>query len=224
VRLPEVVPGDAEIAEIIGIVGDVVYWPIDEPPGPDVYQPALQFSQAWMTVLARVRGSPAQVLADVRAAMLNVDPNLPMFDVASLDSLVRAGRADRRFVMVLLLAAALWSMVLAAVGVYGVTASWLEGRGRELAIRLALGAEPAGLVRRVMRSSLAKAAAGAAAGLLLSGFGGRLAQSLLFGVAPQDPVSLGAAAGVMLAVVAAAAYLPARRAGRVDPMHELKAE
>jgi ABC-type antimicrobial peptide transport system permease subunit len=75
-----------------------------------------------------------------------------------------------------------------------------------------------------MRSSLAKAAAGAAAGLLLSGFGGRLAQSLLFGVAPQDPVSLGAAAGVMLAVVAAAAYLPARRAGRVDPMHELKAE
>jgi hypothetical protein len=101
--------------------------------------------------------------------MLNVDPNLPMFDVASLDSLVRAGRADRRFVMVLLLAAALWSMVLAAVSVYGVTASWLEGRGRELAIRLALGAEPAGLVRRVMRSSLAKAAAGAAAGLLLSG-------------------------------------------------------
>ncbi len=224
VRLPDVLPGDPDIAEIVGIVGDVVYWPVDEPPGPDVYQPALQYSHAWMTVLARITGQPTSAIASIRAAVREVDPDLPMFDVASLDSLVRAGRADRRFVTVLLVTAALLSIVLAAVGVYGVTASWLEGRRLELAIRMALGAEPGGLVAMVMRSSLGQAAAGAAAGLLLAAGAGRVVRNLLFGVAPQDPANLAAAAGLMLAVVAGAAYLPARRAGRVDPLNELKAE
>jgi putative ABC transport system permease protein len=115
IRLPQVVPGDPEMAEVVAIVGNVLYWPPDQPPGPDVYQPALQFAQPFTTVMARVAPrvwreglfsttTRQPILEDLQRALGELDPNLPMFDAVTLDDLARAGRADRRFVSALLTA------------------------------------------------------------------------------------------------------------------------
>jgi putative ABC transport system permease protein len=224
VRLPAVVPGDPDIAEIVGIVGNVVYWPPDEVPGPDVYQPALQFSYLFTTLMVRAVGDPAQAIASIREAMRQADPNLPLFDIVTLEDKAAAGRGERRFLLLLLGVCAGLGLLLSAVGVFAVTASWLEGRRRELGTRIALGAQPRSLVRLVMRGTMLPAGVGAIGGLALGLAAGRLLQSLLFGVGPHDPATLGSAAAAMLMTSAVAAYLPARRALRLDPVREINDE
>ncbi len=224
VRLPAVEPGDADIAEIVGIVGNVVYWPPDEVPGPDVYQPALQFSYLFTTLMVRAVGEPAQAIASIREAMRQADPNLPLFDIVTMEDKAAAGRADRRFLLLLLGVCAGLGLLLSAVGVFAVTASWMEGRRRELGTRIALGAEPRSLVRLVMRGTMLQAGVGTIGGLALGLAAGRLLQSLLFGVGPHDPATLGLAAAAMLMTSAVAAYLPARRALRLDPVREINDE
>lgn len=224
IRLPEVVPGDPDVAEIVGVVGNVTYWPLDEPPGPDVYQPALQFSHPWTTVMARVAGEPSSFAGAMRAAVAEVDPHLPIFDVAPLEALAQAGRADRRFMSMLIGVCALLGVILAAVGSYGLTAAWFEGRRRELGVRAALGANPAALVKVVMTDTLQQCLVGLMVGVSLAVLAGRVLQSFLFGVTPYDAVNLIGAAAAMVGVTVAVAYLPARRAQRIDPLRELSEE
>jgi putative ABC transport system permease protein len=224
VRLPAVVPGDAEVAEIVGVVGNVIYWPPDEPPGPDVYQPALQFSYPFTTLMVRAAGDPAPVIAAVRNAVRQTDPDLPLFDIVSLADLARAGAADRRFLLILLATCAALGLLLSAIGVFAMTASWLEARRRELGVRVALGAHPTGLVRLVMRGTMSQAALGTIAGLVIAFAAGRALDASLFGVGPHDPLTLAGASVAMLSISAVAAYLPARRALRLDPVREINAE
>jgi predicted permease len=224
VRLPQVVEGDPDIAEIVGVVGNVIYWPIDEPAGPDVYQPALQFSYPFTTMMVRTAGDPAQAIPTIREAVRAADSNLPLYDVVTLEELGRAGEADRRFMSVLLAACAGLGLLLAVVGVYALAASWMAARRRELALRVALGAEPRGLVALVMRSTLLQTAAGLVVGVLAALGAGQFLSSMLFGVEPHDPVTVIAAALVMLVVSVAATYVPARRTVRIDPVRELNAE
>jgi putative ABC transport system permease protein len=224
VRLPAVLPGELEVAEIVGVVGDVVYWPPDEAPGPDVYQPALQFSYPFTTIMVRAAGDPAPVIAAVRDAVRQADPNLPLFDIVTLDDLSRAGRADRRFLLVLLGTCAGLGLLLSAIGVFAMTASWMEARRRELGVRVALGAHPATLVRLVMRGTMWQAALGTIAGVVLALAAGRALEATLFGVAPHDLFTLAGASVVMLTTSAVAAYLPARRARRLDPVREISGE
>ncbi len=224
IRLPEVTPGEPDIAEIVGVVGNVLYWPLDEPPGPDVYQPVLQFSHPWTTVMARVAGEPSAFIGAMRTAVAEVDPDLPMFDVGPLEALGRAGRGDRRLVSTLITMCAVLGLILAAVGAYGLTAAWFESRRRELGVRAALGANPSQLVRVVLVDTVRQCAVGVAVGLTLALLGGRLLQSLLFGVKPHDPISLAAAVATTAAVTMAVSYLPARRAQRIDPIRELNSE
>lgn len=224
VRLPAVIPGDLDVAAIVGVVGNVVYWPPDEPPTPDVYQPALQFSYAFTTLMVRAAGDPAQVIAAVRHVVRQADPNLPLFDVVTLGDLAEAGRADRRFLLILLGTCAGLGLLLSAIGVFAITASWLEARRRELGVRVALGANPATLVRLVMRGTMSQAALGTIAGLLVAFAAGRALDATLFGVAPYDPMTMAGASVAMLFISAVAAYLPARRALRLDPVREINAE
>ena len=160
----------------------------------------------------------------LRRTMARVDPNLPIFDAFSLHDLARAGRADRRFVSALLSACAFFALLLAAVGVYGVTAAWFQSRRKELGVRLALGANPASLMRAIMAAALRQTVIGVIAGIGLAIFAGRALRSVLFGVGPSDPVALAFSAGVMLTVAAVAAWLPARRAMRIDPTEQLRAD
>lgn len=235
ITLPEVIDGDPDVAEIVGVVGDVIYWPPDEAPGPDVYQPALQFSHPYTTVMVRVSaeqwrrsmpgGSSSQPIFDpLRRALAGVDPNLPMFDAVTLDDLARAGRADRRFVSVLLTACAILALLLAAVGIYGLTAAWFQSRRKELGVRVALGASPARLVRSVMAGSLLHSVFGVVIGIVLAAGAGRALRALLYGVGPNDPAALAFSATLMLAVAALAAWLPARRALRIDPVEQLRSD
>ena len=224
VRLPRVLPGEADVAEIVGVVGNVVYWPPDEPPGPDVYQPALQFSHPWTTVMVKTAGAPATSLPSLREAIRQQDPNLPLFDVVTLDDLARAGHADRRFLSVLLAVCAALGLLLAVIGVYAMTASWMAARRRELGLRVALGAEPRGLVRLVMNAALMQTLLGLGSGVLLALGAGRLLSAVLFEVEPHDPRTLASAAAVMLVVSVAAAFVPARRALTLDPVRELSTE
>ena len=234
ITIPEVVEGDPDVAEIVGIVGDVTYWPLDEAPGPAVYQPALQFSHPFTTVMVRVAASQWQqsifgdggqpMLATLRRALAGIDPNLPMFDAFTLGDLARAGRADRRFVSALLSACAVFALLLAAVGIYGLTVAWFQSRRKELGVRVALGANPASLIRTVMAGALWQTLAGVVIGIGLALAAGRALRSMLFGVGPNDPAALIVSAAVMLMVATIAAWLPARRALRIDPTEQLRAD
>ena len=234
ITLPEVVEGDPDTAEIVGIAGDVTYWPLDEAPGPAVYQPALQFSHPFTTVMVRVSapqwrqtmfGDAGQPMFEtVRRALAGIDPNLPMFDLLSMNDLASAGRADRRFVSALLSACAFFALLLAAVGVYGVTAAWFQSRRKEFGVRIALGAHPAGLMRTVMAGALWQTGIGVIAGLGLALAAGRALRSMLFGVGPSDPAALAISAAVMFTVAGLAAWLPARRALRIDPTEQLRSD
>ncbi|HET9705968.1 MAG TPA: FtsX-like permease family protein, partial [Vicinamibacterales bacterium] len=233
ITLPEVVEGDPDTAEIVGIVGDVTYWPLDEAPGPAIYQPALQFSHPFTTLMVRVSepqwrqtffagGQP--MFDTLRRALFRIDPNLPMFDAVTLIDMARAGRADRAFVSVLLTACALFALLLAAVGIYSVTVAWFQSRRKELGVRVALGASPSSLMRTIMAGALWRTAAGVILGIGLALAAGRALRSLLFGVGPNDPAALAFSAAVMLAVAAIAAWLPARRVLRIDPSEQLRAD
>ncbi|MGH9176823.1 MAG: FtsX-like permease family protein, partial [Vicinamibacterales bacterium] len=115
-------------------------------------------------------------------------------------------------------------MLLATIGVNAMTSSWMTARRRELGLRVALGAEPGGLVRLVMSATLVHTMAGLGAGVLMALGAGRILGALLFGVAPHDPRTLASAAAAILIVSVAAAYFPARRALRLDPVRELSTE
>jgi predicted permease len=234
ITLPEVVDGDPEVAEIVGIAGDVTYWPLDEAPGPAIYQPALQFSHPFTTVMVRVseqqwrrsilNESDQPMFETLRRAMAGVDPNLPMFDLVAMNDLARAGRADRRFVSALLSVCALFALVLAAVGIYGLTLAWFQSRRKELGVRIALGASPASLARRVMAGALWQTVIGVIVGIGLALAAGQALRSILYGVGPNDPAALVFSAAVMLMVAAVAAWLPARRALRINPTEQLRAD
>jgi ABC-type antimicrobial peptide transport system permease subunit len=114
--------------------------------------------------------------------------------------------------------------LLSAVGVFAMTASWMEGRRRELGVRVALGADPSRIVRLVVRGTLSQALLGTAAGLALALVAGRVLGATLFGIASHDPLTLGGAGLAMLMVSVVAAYLPARRALRLDPVREMNSE
>jgi predicted permease len=234
ITLPEVVDGDPDTATIVGIAGDVTYWPLDEAPGPAVYQAALQFSHPFTTVMVRVSepqwrstpfGAGGQPMFDtLRRALARIDPHLPMFDAVTLQELARAGRADRAFVSALLAACASFALLLAAVGIYSVTVAWFQSRRKELGVRVALGASPARLMRAIVAGALWRTAVGVILGMGLAVAAGRALRSLLFGVGPNDPGALAVSAAVMLAVAAIAAWLPARRVLRIDPAEQLRSD
>jgi putative ABC transport system permease protein len=224
VRLPAVIEGDSQVAEIVGVVGNVVYWPPDEPAGADVYQPALQFSYPFTTLMVRGVGDTNQLVASIRDAVREMDPHLPLFDIVPLESLAVQGRSDRRFLLVLIGTCAGLGMLLSGVGVFATTASWMEARRRELGMRVALGANPGRLMLAVMNGTLRPALLGSFAGIALALAAGRALDATLIGVRPYDPVTLAAAGTLMLAVSALAAYLPARRALRIDPVREINSE
>ena len=235
ITLPEVIEGDPHVAEVVGVVGDVIYWPPDESPGPDIYQPALQFSHPYTTVMVRVAperwqsatlaGASGQPMFDsLRRAMTRLDPDLPMFDAVAMTDLARAGRADRRFVSRLLAVCALLALGLAAVGIYSITASAFQSRRKEMGVRIALGARPGQLVVASMTSALTQAGLGVMAGILVAVAAGRTLRAILFGVGPNDPAALAISAAVMIVVAIIAAWLPARRAFGIDPVEQLRAD
>jgi putative ABC transport system permease protein len=212
-------------AEIVGVVGDVAYQPLDRRPfQPDFYTPYTQFSYASRMVLLRTTGNPAGVVNALRAVVRSVDPDLALFDVQTLRERLGASWSEQRFDAVLLGGFAAVALLLAASGIYGVVAYAVSQRTREMGIRLALGATPGAVLRLVVREGMALPLAGGAAGVVAALGLTRLLRASLYGVSPTDPGVIGVTLVLLLLVALLACLLPGRRATRADPLEALRAE
>jgi putative ABC transport system permease protein len=203
--------------EVVGVVRNArVDGPRSEPV-PEIFIPHAQNPYLVMNVIARTTIDPLTVAQTARANALSVDPDQPVHSVTTMTQLLGDAVQLDRFAMLLITLFAVAGLVTAAAGVYALLAYTVAERRREIALRMALGASPQRVARSIVMESLALAVAGGAIGLVAAVAGSRFARTLLFGVAPQDPVTLASAMLVLLVVVVAASGFPARRAALVDP-------
>jgi len=213
-----------EWREIVGVVGPIRYESLDTAPYPHLYSPIAQIGSrsAWLVLRAR---SESQVLAPaIRRVIARLDRDLPARDVRTMTALLSASLSQRRFNMLLLAAFAGLALALAAVGVYGVESYCANQRVQELGVRLALGATQRDVIRLVLGQSLKTFAISLVIGLGAALCLTRLLGSLLFATRPADPLVFTAVVLILGAVGLVAAWLPARRAARVDPVKVLACE
>ena len=215
---------DGRAMEIVGVVADVPPFTPGEPARPEIYWPYHQ-SPRWASYFVlRTAGDPAALAPLLTARLAAIDPDLAASQVATMEDLVNGELKRPRFNMLLIAVFAGLALTLAIVGVYGVIAASVEGRRRELGVRLALGASGRQLVGMVMREGMLLAAAGLAIGAAVALAVSRFARALLYGIQPTDPPTYLAIALVLALATLAACVIPARRASRVDPMEALRSE
>ena len=207
---------------VVGVAGDMHYRSLRESTA-EVYLPWKQ--SYWQGSFAiRTTGSLAAVLPALRRATAEVNPALTLWQADPMDDLIAKPLAQPRMSALLLACFAFVSLLLAAIGLYGVMASSVRGSMRELGVRAALGASPERLRRAVLTQALIVTGSGAIVGLVVALAASRLLTKLLFEVSPADPVSMIGAAALLLIVALIAAYVPARHATRVDPVQALRAD
>jgi len=209
---------------IVGVVGSVRDESPAVPPMPHAYFPFALAPTRRAMLTVRTEGEAGPVLAAVRRAVSAVEPGIPLDDVRPLTDWVGRSLDTQRIIELLLGAFALLAALLASVGIYGVMSLYVTDRRREFGVRLAIGAEPGGLVRMVLGQGMTLAGIGVCAGLVGALLASRWLGSLLYGVSPTDPLTYGALAAALLAVAAGSAWLPARRAARSDPMEALRTD
>ena len=210
---------------VVGVVGDVAYQPLDQQPNfASFYTPYRQFTYPSRMVFVRTAGDPMSVVGDLRKAIASVDPELALRDVMPLTEVVRGSWARHRFDAMLFGGFGVAALLLAASGIFAVLAYAVTTRTREFGIRIALGAQPARVVRTVLGEGLVFPVAGLVAGVAASVGLTRVLRASLYEVSPVEPrVFLGM--GALLLLVAAAACLgPAWRATRADPIEALRSE
>jgi putative ABC transport system permease protein len=217
-------PGDDDWLTVAGVVPDVKQRSLVGDPQPQVYAAQSQVGLEEMAVVVRSGGDPRTVARNIRQAVGEVDPNVPVSDVRTLEDIRRASISTDRFRTLLIGSFATAALLLAAIGVYGVIAYGVAQRVREIGIRVALGARRPEIVRLVIGEGMRPVAAGVVAGVVLAAGLSRFLGSLLYGVRPLDLSTFAAVALVLSGVALAACALPARRASRVSPMHALRSE
>jgi putative ABC transport system permease protein len=218
------VQGNATAAEVVGVVGDVRHDTLDRPATTEVFVPHAQLPYSGMTFVARTYGNPEAALPDLKSRIHTAAPGQAVYRTAVLQDLVEGTLHDRRFMLTLMLAFAFVAVVLAASGVYGVMSLVSAQRTREFGVRLALGAARGEILRMVMRQGVALTTTGLAIGLAGALAGGRILQRFLFGIGPNDLLTLSAVSAALGMVAAIACLLPALRATRVSPIVALRAE
>jgi predicted permease len=210
--------------EIVGVVEDARHYGLERPMRPGVYFPLPNRPVSSLTIALKTGGDPSALAASSRAAVRELDPDLAVFQVRSMEEVLRRSLAARSTYSWMLAVFAVLALVLALGGTYGVTAYLASQRTREIGIRMALGAQRADIRRSVLRGSLTMVAIGAALGLVASLAAARGLSSLLFGVSPHDARVLLGAVAVLALTALAASWLPAARISRVDPMATLRAD
>jgi ABC-type antimicrobial peptide transport system permease subunit len=213
---------------VVGVAADVKTMGPQDPMGDGMEYylpyPALPRAYNYITLTAAAGSNADQAIASIKRIIWDLDPRVPINSAVSMREQVGDVISRPRFVLSLSGAFTLCAVLIAAVGIYGVSAYWVSRRRRELAIRMAMGASPDRLVWSVFARSLRLAAIGAAAGLVIAMGGARIMQSLLFAVEPRDPATF-IGVTILLGLVAVIACAgPAIRAARVDPMMTLRAE
>ena len=209
---------------VIGVVGSMRDEYVDGPPRPRVYLPYDYFPWAEPTVLVRASTDPATLAPAVRRILREMDPDLPLIAVGPLDDVLRTVVAWPRFSLQVLGVFALIALVLSGMGIYGVTAFGVTRRQREIGVRVALGADPGRVLGMVLRQSLKLAVLGIVVGVVVAiGLSGFL-EALLYDTAPRDPLTYGLVPLFLGATALLSAWIPARRATKVDPRSALTAE
>ncbi len=220
----EVFRTDSGEVHVIGIARDIKVGSLGEPPRPYLMLAAAQNPIDMPVFVLGTRGDPQLVVPGALAALRRLDPDLPVFRALTVDRYLAMLRLPARLAALVVGAFAALALVLAVIGVWGVVRYAVARRAREVAIRMALGADARSVVRLLMRHGTSLVATGAALGLLLGLAGARLMRSLLFGISPFDPLTFAGVTLLLLAVGALAAFLPARRVGALDPASVLRSE
>jgi predicted permease len=228
---PSLADGEPAWFHVVGVVEGVRDYTLPEEPEPIIYYPVTGLEELedafWpltMSLVLRTDAQPATLAPLVRAQVRELDPNLPITDVLTMEEVVSESTSQLGFAMLLLAVAAGIALLLAAIGIYGVMSYDVTRRTREIGVRMALGAQSAAVSGMVVKQSAAIAGIGLAVGLA-GAFGlTRLMRALLFGVSPMDPVTLSLVLLTLFGVALLASYLPARRAASVDPLVALRAD
>jgi hypothetical protein len=208
---------------VVGVVGDVRHLALEQSAGNEFYLPLRQTGDRPSADLVVRTTLPVATLAStVRGVLRPIQPDLPGNDFRTIQGLVDKSVSPRRFVVMLLAGFAVFALVLASLGIYGVISYSVGQRAQEIGIRMALGASAAQLQRRIVMQTLGLAAIGMTIGVTGAWLLARAMGSLLYGIEAYDPATFAGMVGVLTVVAAVAGYLPARRASRADPMTALR--
>lgn len=216
--------GFHDTVTVVGVVGDVRFGTLEASPDADVYIPYLQSPRQGMMVYLRSSGDPAVVAPGARAAVKELAPGLPMYDVRPLRDRVADASAQARFSAILLSLFADMALLLASLGIYGVISFVVAQRTREIGIRVALGAVRGDVLGLILRQGMVLAIAGTTIGLIAALLLTRVLGTLLYEVKPTDLVTYVTIAAMMVAAALIASWIPARRATRIHPMEALRTE
>ena len=221
----QIVLADQPERTVVGVVGDVRHMALEEGSGNEFYIPMRQ-TQDYGVVDLVVRSSlPTMELASrLREALLPIEPNLPISNLRTMQTVVDRAASPRQFVVILLGGFAAFALLLASLGIYAVISYSVSQRQTEIGIRMALGASPGTVRQLILGETIRLAGIGAAIGFVGALFATRLAASLLYGVTATDPVTFGGMIAVLGCVALLAGYLPALRAGRIEPVTLLRSE
>jgi predicted permease len=209
---------------IVGVVGRIKQDTLDSDPRIAFYLPHSQYTTPAMNVVLRSGAAPTALTSAIKKEIRELDPDLPIYNVRTMDDRVQESLARCRFSMMMLGLFAALALVLATIGIYGVMAYMVSQGTREIGIRLALGATQTNILRLVVRQGMTLALTGVAIGLAGALILTRLMRSLLFGVQSTDPLTFIAIAALLTLIALLASYIPARRAARIDPMVSLRCE
>lgn len=210
--------------QIVGVVGDVRGSALADAPEPTVYVPIMQAPYSSLSILVRTNASPATLATPLRSIIRDLDREVPVYSVQTMEERVASSVGRERFYATLIAIFAAVALVLSAVGLYGVIAYAVSQRTHELGVRVALGATGDRITRMVVGEGLKLTATGAVIGIAGSMLAGRVIATLLFGVTTVDPVTLVGVISVLAIVAMLASWLPARRASRIDPLVAIRGD
>jgi len=209
---------------IVGVVGDIKSDGFDAPTVPHVYQPLRQFAPYNAVIFIRSKTDVGNLGEAVRREVENVDPDIPVHSISTMDQIITRSLADRRFALELLGIFAVVALLLAAIGIYGVMAYSFSQRTHEIGIRIALGAQGKDIFRLAVGEGMQLVAIGLCIGLVGAVALTRFVRTMLFDVSPADPITFSVISAALAVVAFLACYIPARRATRVDPLVALRDE
>jgi predicted permease len=224
-RFGDPASGQAADKEVVGVVRDARVNALRDDPRPTMYVPSVQWpEEAVQAVQVRAAGDSAMLQQELRRALKQTHPRLRVTNVRTMTSQIDGSLRRERLLAGLSTAFGLTALFLVCLGLYGVISQWAVQRTREIGVRIALGATGRGVRWLVLRQALALVGLGVVAGLPAAAVSASFLREMLFGVSPADPTTMAAMAAALLAVTTAAAYLPARRASRVEPMTALRSD